>query len=92
MVLHTKKNEKVAECPVCHGIGKIGTTDWLTKHLSAKQLAEEKMKAVAEYEQNLKNEVAKEIFAEICFALVGKGLNRNGWESIDELKKKYLTE
>jgi hypothetical protein len=54
-----------AECHICHGTGRIGTTDWLTKHLSEKQLAEEKAKAIAEHEQHIKAEVAREIFEEI---------------------------
>ncbi len=59
------KSEEGAECPTCHGTGRIGTTDWLTKGLSKKQLAEEKAKAIAEHEQHIKTEVAREIFEEI---------------------------
>lgn len=61
-----------AECPICHGTGRIGTTDWLTKHLSEKQLAEEKSKAIAEHEQHIKAEVAREIFEEIEKSVVLK--------------------
>lgn len=57
--------EEGAECPTCHGTGRIGTTDWLTKHLSKKQLAEEKAKAIAEHEGHIKAEAAREIFEEI---------------------------
>ena len=59
------KSEEGAECPTCHGTGRIGTTDWLTKNISKKQLAEEKAKAIAEHEQHIKSEVAREIFEEI---------------------------
>ena len=59
------KSEEGAECPTCHGTGRIGTTDWLTKNISKKQLAEEKAKAIAEHEQHIKAEVAREIFKEI---------------------------
>lgn len=52
-----------AECPVCHGTGKIGTTDWLTKNMSAKQLAKEKEEAVAEFNAKIRAEAIKE-FAE----------------------------
>ena len=45
-----------AECPVCHGTGKIGTTDWLTKNMSAKQLAKEKEEAVAEFNAKIRAE------------------------------------
>jgi hypothetical protein len=30
------KSEEGAECPTCHGTGRIGTTDWLTKNISKK--------------------------------------------------------
>ena len=59
------KSEEGAECPTCHGTGRIGTTDWLTKNISKKQLAEEKAQAIAEHEQHIKAEVARAIFAEI---------------------------
>lgn len=59
------KSEEGAECPTCHGTGRIGTTDWLTKGLSKKQLAEEKAKVIAEHEQYIKTEYAREIFGEI---------------------------
>jgi hypothetical protein len=53
---------KEAECPVCHGTGKIGTTDWLTKDMSAKQLAKEKEEAVAEFNAKIRAEAIKEVF------------------------------
>lgn len=59
------KSNEGAECPICHGLGRIGTTDWLTKNMSKKQLAEEKAKAIAEHERHIKSEVAKKIFEEI---------------------------
>ena len=59
------KSEEGAECPTCHGTGRIGTTDWLTKNISKKQLAEEKAQAIAEHEQYIKAEYAREIFGEI---------------------------
>ena len=45
---YRKQSEGGAECPVCHGTGQIGTTDWLTRHISKKKLAEEKAKAIAD--------------------------------------------
>jgi RecJ-like exonuclease len=82
------KSEEGAECPTCHGTGRIGTTDWLTKNISKKQLAEEKAKAIAEHEQHIKSEVAREIFEEIyeeCFDQYG----HIDYEALAELKKKY---
>lgn len=71
--------ERGAECPICHGTGQIGTTDWLTRHLSKKQLAEEKAKAIAEHEGHIKAEVAREIIADLE-------------NSIDRLLKVYIEE
>ena len=90
------KSEEGAECPTCHGTGRTGTTDWLTKGLSKKQLAEEKAKAIVEHEQHIKTEVAREIFEEIEKAICGitaKNVIECTFE-IDrteyiELKKKY---
>jgi hypothetical protein len=88
------KSEEGAECPTCHGTGRIGTTDWLTKGLSKKQIAEEKAKAIVEYEGHIKAEVAMEIFEEIEKALyhletpIGKYLVVNRIR-FSELKKKY---
>ena len=59
------KSEEGAECPTCHGTGRIGTTDWLTKNISKEQLAKEKAEAIAEHEQHIKQDYASEIFAEI---------------------------
>jgi hypothetical protein len=59
------KSEEGAECPICHGTGRIGTTNWLTKNMTKKQIAEEKAQAIAEHEQYIKTEVAREIFEEI---------------------------
>lgn len=58
-----KLSDEGAECPTCHGVGKIGTTNWITKDLSKKQIAEEKAEAVAEFHRELKAEAIKE-FAE----------------------------
>ena len=82
------KSEEGAECPTCHGTGRIGTTDWLTKGLSKKQLAEEKAKAIAEHEQHIKTEVAREIFEEIE-KLHLHVTNEFDLRRYDELKKKY---
>lgn len=76
------RSEEGAECPICHGTGRIGTTDWLTKRLSEKQIAEEKAKAVAEHEQHIKTEVAREIFDEI---------ERGECKLSDFVSKSYLT-
>ena len=59
------KSEEGAECPTCHGTGRIGTTNWLTKNMTQKQIAEEKAKAISEHERHIKAEVAREIFEEI---------------------------
>jgi hypothetical protein len=97
------KSEEGAECPTCHGTGRIGTTDWLTKNISKKQLAEEKAQAIAEHEQHIKSEVAREIFEEIerlTFSF-GYGVRSDHTvahtRSIDddlfkELEKKYMGE
>lgn len=99
------KSEEGVDCPTCHGTGRIGTTDWLTKNISKKQLAEEKAKAIAEHEQHIKTEVAREIFAEVE-KILSKNRERysvggyhydhykaaNVTESIAELKKKYIGE
>ena len=87
------KSEEGAECPTCHGTGRIGTTDWLIKNISKKQLAEEKAQAIAEHEQHIKTEVAREIFEEIEKLLV-HFRDENGElafyaQELCELKKKY---
>ena len=59
------KSKEGAECPTCYGTGRIGTTDWLTKNISKKKLAEEKAKAIAEHEQYIKSVGAMEVFDRI---------------------------
>lgn len=93
------KSEEGAECPTCHGTGRIGTTDWLTKNISKKQLAEEKAKAIAEHEQHIKAEVVREIFDDIANMMVLQhGFNEKhivahiDFELLKELKKKYVEE
>lgn len=81
------KSEEGAECPTCHGTGRIGTTDWLTKGLSKKQLAEEKAKAIAEHEQHIKTEVAREIFEDFTKHKVCT--NEQDFRVLAQLKKKY---
>lgn len=49
-----KTGEYGVECPACHGIGKILTTNWLTKHLSKEQIAKEKAEAVEEFHRELR--------------------------------------
>jgi hypothetical protein len=90
------KSEEGAECPTCHGTGRIGTTNWLTKNISKKQLAEEKAKAIAEHERYIKTEVAREIFNDIANMMVLQhGFNEKhivahiDFELLKELKKKY---
>lgn len=80
------KSEEGAECPTCHGTGRIGTTDWLTKNISKKQLAEEKAQAIAEHEQHIKTEVAREIFDDLQSLLI---MRIGVTQAIAELKKKY---
>lgn len=89
------KSEDGAECPTCHGTGRIGTTDWLTKNISKKQLAKEKAEAIAEHELYIKQDYAREIFAELEFDIAQ--LDYDSAETraiaiegiIAELKKKY---
>ena len=87
------KSEEGAECPTCHGTGRIGTTDWLTKNISKEQLAKEKAEAIAEHEQHIKQDYAREIFEEIR-NIRASGYNTTeywtDWFSkLAELKKKY---
>ena len=86
------RSEGGAECPVCHGTGEIGTSDWLTKHVSKEQLAKKKAEAVAEYDRQLKAEVTREIFEEIEELLkrtCKKGYCGSISDLFAELKKKY---
>lgn len=84
------KSEEGAECPTCYGTGRIGTTNWLTKNMTKKQIAEEKAKAIAEHEQHIKAEFASEIFAEIEKYFDSDGLSVFMLrEEFFELKKKY---
>lgn len=87
------KSEEGAECPTCHGTGRIGTTNWLTKNISKKKLAEEKSKAIAEHEQYIKTEYAREIFAELEMKAPFFCENQIAYEhfneELSELKKKY---
>ena len=88
------KSEEGAECPTCHGTGRIGTTDWLTKNISKKQLAEEKAKAIAEHEQHIKAEVAREIFGDVKKAIKEEVLDYcRGFESMEtpEMQEYYKT-
>lgn len=100
------KSEEGAECPTCHGTGRIGTTDWLTKNITKEQLAKEKAEAIAEHEQHIKQDYAREIFAEIDKIITDDLINRklagrslsyivkNGEQNLEqrlaELKKKYM--
>ena len=99
------KSEEGAECPTCHGTGRIGTTDWLTKNISKEQIAKEKAEAIAEHEQHIKQDYATEIFAEIEKIINDDLINRKLAErglslickigettlesQLAELKKKY---
>ncbi len=95
------KCDEGAECPTCHGTGRIGTTDWLTKNISKEQLAKEKAEAIAEHELHIKQDYAREIFEEIENALFNNHC-LDEWsdyptphyyeelkDDIAELKKKY---
>lgn len=54
-----------AECPTCHGTGRTGTTDWLTKGMSAEQIAEKKAKAIAECNTEIRAEAIKEVLQKV---------------------------
>ena len=84
------RSEEDAECPACHGTGRIKTSDWLIKHLSKKRLAEEKAKANAEYEQHIKAEVAREIFAELDSFVKLLCTDNDDMLIYSEIRKKYL--
>ena len=88
------KSEEGAECPTCYGTGRIGTTNWLTKNMTKKQIAEEKAQAIAEHEQHIKTEVARKIFEhlECMFSPVFTYTGETIKEYIAELKKKYTEE
>jgi hypothetical protein len=51
---NTSQNEEGAECPSCHGTGRIGTTDWLTRGMTKQQIDEEKAEAVKEFHEELR--------------------------------------
>lgn len=51
---NTHRNKEGAECPTCHGTGRIGTTDWLVKGMTKQQIAKEKAEARQEYLQELR--------------------------------------
>ena len=92
------KSEEGAKCPTCHGTGRIGTTDWLTKNISKEQLAKEKAEAIAEHELHIKQDYAREIFEEIeeCMSYFeddddGYLLKKCEFEYfMRELEKKYM--
>lgn len=93
---YRKASQEGSECPTCHGTGRIGTTDWLTKNISKEQLAKEKAEAVAEHEAQFKRDVAREIFAEIEKISLTH-IDRYGRLLINgddyaELRKKYESE
>ncbi len=69
-----KLSDEGAECPTCHGVGKIGTTNWLTKDLSKKQIAKEKAESVAEFHRELKAEAIKEFAERLETALLAGGI------------------
>ena len=43
----------------------IGTTDWLTKGMSAEQIAEKKAKAIAECNAEIRAEAIKEVYTRL---------------------------
>ena len=67
-----KLNDEGDECPTCHGIGKIGTTNWLTNHLSKEQIAKEKAEAVAEYHRELKADTVRKMQERLRFEIINK--------------------
>ena len=92
------KSEEGAECPTCHGTGRIGTTNWFTEHLSKEQLAKEKAKAIAEHELHIKQDYAREIFKDIddwlaCDLIPYLTARKSTLSStFAKLKKKYTEE
>lgn len=85
-----------AECPTCHGTGRIGTSDWLTKDISKKQLAKEKEKAIAEFHTCIKNEGAKEAILKIdemlCHHANGDIDDKELYRLFGDFKKKIVEE
>lgn len=88
-----------AECLVCHGTGRIGTTNWLMEGMTKEEFARKKADAVVEAEREIEEadrtmraEVAREIFAELTVSYPdeyftgGICITR---EELYELKQKY---
>lgn len=91
---YRKQPQDGAECPICHGTSRIGTTDWLTKDISKKQLAQEKAKACAEYDQQVKSKAIKDVFDEIEKNLIFNtyGIATISEKTFAEIKQKYAKE
>jgi hypothetical protein len=79
-----------SECPTCHGTGYIGTINWLTKGMTAEELAKEKAEAIAEYEQQIKEDYARTIFEDIEKIKYTKfdWSDAVDWDDIAELRNK----
>lgn len=85
-----------AECPTCHGTGRIGTSDWLTKNISKARLAREKEEAIAEFHACIKNEGAKEAILKIdemlCHHANGDIDAKELYRLFGDFKKKIVEE
>lgn len=90
------KQIKMAVCPICHGTGCIGTTDWLTRGIDKEKLSKKREEALAEYEAQKKRDVAREIFEGVKQLIIQyrKGNISEYWLfiKIEELQQKYESE
>ena len=57
----THQNKEGAECPSCHGTGRIGTANWLIKGMTKRQIAKEKAEARDEYVRELQIATAEDV-------------------------------
>ena len=99
------RSEVGIECPCCHGTGGIGTSDWLIKNLTKKQLAEKKAQAIREADEELERKAKQEVASQVIDEFKNLAINymknkdlllavfKNAIAHAEaELKKKYIGE